>query len=218
MRTACTLFFALALIQLSQGTSLAERRPIQPLSPQELLRLLPSAPEGWELKASHAQSSFSTWLSSMATREFKYTPPLQPGAPSPAIPISTTRIILADGGYGPTVGAPFKNFQIGKEQDVERLLVSGIPAIRFQTKEGEPQRTMLWVNDRFFVTVETTNQDQKAMDEWITRLNLAALQKIPKSDVPMSNPVTITRVDELNKRNNRSYKLHWDRSEETTVQ
>lgn len=195
----------------------SEHKPVAPISPPELLKLLPAPPKGWDLTVSNGRNSFSTWLTTMAIREFKYTPPLRPGSSldAPENLPQMTRYVISDGGYGPSLGAAFKDFKIGKEQGVEKVMLMGVPAMRFDAKQGEPQRLVFWVEGRFLVTIETTNQESAKIELWAKQLNFSRLVALAESSVGfLSNPVTITHVDEINKAKNRTHQLYWSYADE----
>lgn len=203
---------AVVVLLLSVRTDAkANPDPIQPLSPQELLKILPSAPEGWKMNVSNARNSFADWLSAMAIREFEFVVPAQSGNATKA-PSQTARVMVSDGGYAPPIGAAFRNFSVGKQGNVEKTMFEGFPAIYFAAKEYESLRLMLWIKNRFFVLIETTGQKRDDLEAWACRINLAGLRAIPEEGSPLPNPVQIVRIDEINRANERSYHLNWSRA------
>jgi len=203
----------LGLLLCASGVRAEAHKPVAPLSPAELLKALPAPPEGWKLVESNARNSFATWLISMATREYTYTPPPAPGT-DPQDPVNqpqTTKIIISDGGYTPSSVAAFRDFQPVKEKTYEKLMFAGHPAIKYAAKEGHPDRIMFLIKDRFLVTIETRNQKPKALEEWLGRFNLPMLTSIPESDLKeLWSPVTMVIVDEINHANSRSYQLQFN--------
>lgn len=73
-------YFAIVLGMFLLSTSLSAG-PCLPVPPAQLLRFLPDAPKGWELKKSEAYHSFSDWLITNATREYTRVP--AEGTPPP---------------------------------------------------------------------------------------------------------------------------------------
>lgn len=213
----CLIAIALVLLFCNDLQGEPEHKPVAPISPSELLKLLPAPPKGWKMTVSNARNSFSTWLTTMAMREFEYTPPPQPGS-DPDAPQNLpqrTRYIISDGGYAPPSGSAFIDFKIGKEQGIEKLMMIGVPAMRFDPKPGEPERLMLWIKNRFLVTIEITNQEPTKIELWAKQINFQALAAVAGSNMgPLGNPLTITRVDEINKDANRSYELYWSYANE----
>src|SRR5438046_278393 len=88
-------------------------KPLIPLAPAELIKLLPGVPADWKMTDSSAKSFFLGWVCSQATREFQHPAPVtQPGGtPAPAY---VTRVRLMDTGYYPSFNGDFENFRVGK--------------------------------------------------------------------------------------------------------
>lgn len=195
----------------------SEVKSVEPVSPRDLLTVLPSTPNGWKMTVSRSSNSLSTWLTATAVREFEYTSQPEMGSGSSNIEglRQTTRYMISDSGYAPPSGDLFRDFKVGKERGVERLIMWGMPAMRFEAKPGGAERLIFWIKNRFLVTIETKNQRTTKIDSWARLINFSTLAALAQSATrPLSNPVTITNVDEVNKEGNRSYQLYWSYASE----
>ena len=215
---AGALFACTALVQLA-GWALAQapaaRKPVAPLTPAELIKLLPLAPAGWSLKESKATSFYSDWLISQATRQLE-APPLSGAAPSvaaPATPIQMTRIRLTDTGHYPVLAADFEGFRPGKYGTMESLYIGGLPARRAILHDGERLRVL--VNNRFIVEIEVHNQRADAAMNWLQLFDVRRLVSAPETATDkLPNPIRVNSVDELNPKANRSFELSWSTAED----
>jgi hypothetical protein len=213
-----TLVFSLALIfavRHANGQAVPTHKPIIPVAPAELIKLLPAVPAGWELKQSRAKSFYNEWLVSQANREFSH-PPLPPQSLSPGAtpgPPQITRIRLTDTGYTPALFADFEAFKPGKYGNTESLYIDSLPARRMTLSDGERVRVL--VKARFVLEVEVHGQLPNASIAWIKQLNFARLNSVPDSGVEkLPNPVTAVTIDELNPKLNGSYQVSWSTQED----
>jgi hypothetical protein len=173
-----------------------------PLSPTEVLRLLPGAPDKWKITQSKASNQISSWLLTIAQRSFEYTPP--PAAPNtqPPPPMKTSMTLMDTGGEQNT---QFDNFKAGVLGNRESVLINGCPTIILRDAQGKERLTMT-INNRFTFSVTTENQPANSSKAWAATLDLArALSAAKTSPTLTSLPdqVTIEVIDELNPRNNR---------------
>lgn len=123
--------------------------------------------------------------------------------------------MISDGGSSSPMANAFDNFTPGSQGDGGRvkLMVMGYPAIETTWQKDRPERLMILINNRFFAVIEATNQRPKATEQWAKQINFSALASArTKTAERMPNPVIITRVDELNKENNRSYPLVYNQA------
>jgi hypothetical protein len=71
--------------------------------------------------------------------------------------------------------------------------------------EGKLRR-MLCVKDRFLVVVETQNQSPKEAEEWLDRIDYAALETIPNDGATeLPQPLKMSIVDEMDPSQTRTY-------------
>lgn len=180
-------------------------KPALPTSPVELLKYLPNAPEGWQLKESKANSFYSEWLVSQATRVFEMRASKASSAtPEPAA--SVTRIRLTDTGYYPVLFADFDKFAPGKYGKIESLYMATFPARRVTLPDGE--RLRILINKRFVVEIENLHQPPNSGTEWLQYFDLAALGAAPATAVDiLPNPLSVENVDEMNPKANSSYEV-----------
>ena len=205
-----------------------------PLEPRDILPYLPAppAPAGaakWEITRSSARSNFTDWLTSSALREYRFVPPPDPQKPGAAPePPQTTRIVITDTGYWPSYRTYFQGFTPGKSGDAEKFYLGEFPALQVfspapleETTPGtsaKPRlrgRFLVLVKNRFLVEIVTTNQERKALSEWVARVNISKLNSVPDTSTSkVPNPVPIVKIDELNPKNSRSYPLYWSQAKD----
>jgi hypothetical protein len=183
-------------------------KPVAALPPTELIKLLPSAPTGWEMKESKASSFYNEWLVSQANRQF-LGPKNPPGSPSGApAPPPMTRLRLTDTGYTSALIGDFEEFKPGKYGNTESLYFNSLPARRMTFADGERIRVL--VKGRFVVEVETHNQAPNAVTSWLGQFDFPRINSIPDSGAEkLPNPVTVASIDELNPKANGSYQVSW---------
>ena len=188
----------------------ARHSPVAPVEPSEILKLLPVAPKGWKLTGSTATNSFSDWLKTSAVRTLQYTAPAAAGAPIP--PVQTTRVSITDTGYFPQFLSEFASFRAGKENDVEKLVLSGLPAIRISRPPVEILSIL--INGRFVVQIRTDQQPPRATESWLKLIDVARIAAAPVGAAQIPQPVTITRIDEVNPAKSSSYPMSWTSEEQ----
>jgi hypothetical protein len=181
-------------------------KPIVPIEPAEILKLLPPAPNGWEMKESKAKSFYNEWLVSQASRQFVQPQPSTPGAQIP--PPLITQFRLTDTGYNPALFGDFDQFKPGKYGNSESLSFGSFPARRITFSGGE--RLRILIKARFVVEVETRNQAPNAAISWAKLFDFSRLNSIPDAGIEkLSNPVTVVSIDEMNPKANSSYQVSW---------
>jgi hypothetical protein len=180
--------------------------PVVPLSPAELIKYLPAAPQDWKLKESKAHNSFLSWILTTAEREFDHQPLALSGAQ--AAPIQITRVQIRDTGYYPAFLGLFRNFKAGSSGGERNLMVAGFPAHESSFNSG--MRLDLLVNGRFIVQIEVQNQDPTSAEQAVALVNLKALGSITASGGgALPNPIDLSTVDELNPGRNTHSELQW---------
>ncbi len=219
MKARLTLGITIVLAGLasqarSQPPPPAAHKPILPLPPSEMLKLMPAAPQGWELKQSHASNNFVDWLTTEAFREFARPPVSGPSgiqstqdtaSPAPMI----TRIRIMDTGYWPSLTGDFDAFKVSKMPGGETLLFGGLQAMLTPLgKNG--QRLRISVKRRFVVQVDALNQPANSVTNWAKLVDFVKLAQIPDSGAEqLPKPIVITTVDELDPRKNSTSKMQW---------
>ena len=207
--------FALLLlisVASSSGVSAQNAAPahVVPLSPAEVLKLMPHASAPWTMTGSTASNSFSDWLRSSAVRTFEYAPAASGDAPE--APLQTTRLTLTDTGYFPQFMAEFAAFRPGRENDVEKFTIGSFPAIRIT--RGPVEILTVLINGRFVLQVRTDNQPSRATETWFKQFDVAKIPDRSAGDAKIPQPVTITRIDELDPAKSSSYAMSWASEEQ----
>ena len=200
LSSVLSLFCCVASAQM-----LPAHKPIVPVQPTDLIKLLPAAPRGWTLKESKAKSFYNEWLVSQASRKF-----VQQAAASPTgnLPERTTDFRLTDTGYNPALFGDFDQFKTGKFGNTESFSFAGLPARRMTFSNGERLRVLL--KARFVIEVETHNQTPNSSISWIKQFDLSRVSALPDSGIEkLANPVTVVSIDELNPKANGSYQVSW---------
>jgi hypothetical protein len=188
------------------------RKPILPVEPDKLIQLLPSAPEGWKITSSTASTNFSDWLSSQATRTFSAPSSDSRGGQSTA-PVANTRVSLSDSGYYPEFLGQFIGLRPAKEKDVQTLFVNGFPAVRISRANSEILSVL--IKGRYIAQIRTENQKPNTTLSWFKLLDIGKIAAVPDSGPDkIPQPVTLTRIDELDPRNNSAYQLNWTSKEQ----
>lgn len=188
----------------------ARHKPIVPLEPAQVLKLLPATPKGWELKESKAKSFYNEWLVSQAARKYTQTIPPDPKAAPGATPAPQpmTRVRVTDTGYNPALFGDFDEFRPGKYGNTESFFYNSLPARRMALNDGERLRILF--KARFIVEVETHNQAPNAALGWAKIFDFGRLNSVPDSGAEtLANPVTVMSIDELNPKANGSYQVSW---------
>lgn len=183
----------------------APRKPALPAGPVELLKCLPGAPAGWQLKESKANSFYNEWLVSQATRLFEM--PAKETTPSETPPPpSVTRLRLTDTGYYPVLFADFEDFKPGTIGTLESLFVGTYPAHKMKLADGE--RLRILINNRFVIEVETHHQAANSGLSWLQLFDLVRLIASPATAVEkLPNPLRVVTVDEMDPRLDTSYEI-----------
>lgn len=184
-----------------------------PLPPVELIKFLPIAPAGWEMKESKANSFYNEWLASLATRRFSQLPPVISGTNATPAPEQITTVRITDTGYHPVLFADFEQFKPGKYGNTESLNFGSFPGRRITFSGGE--RLRILVKNRFVIEFETRNQPPNATIAWARQFDFSRLNAVPESGIEkLPNPVTAVSIDELNPKLNSSYQVSWSTQED----
>ncbi|MGI8438131.1 MAG: hypothetical protein ACR2NX_14745 [Chthoniobacterales bacterium] len=189
----CIVLASLSLLMIGSADGQAPHKPIIPLEPDQLLKFLPVAPAGWQLKKSTAKTFFVEWICSQATREFERIPP--PNAP-PA-PAQSTTVTLVDTGYFPAFNGPFDGFRVGKYGAFESLMIGNMRARRSKMA-ADRESLQASVRGRFIVSVEVKNQPQTNEQAWLSTFNFPAINAIPDTGAEtLPQPIKLKMIDEL---------------------
>ena len=214
-------FMTPALLILAHTTLMSEpSSKVLPLPPADLLALLPTAPKDWNMTVSNAANSVSasSWMVATAIREFTYIPPPPPPGADPNSPEylpQKAHVMISDTGGSSALAITFAKFVPGTQEGNEKLMIMNIPSIETPGGKDKPEHLIMWANDRFFILIEVTNQRPRAAEKWAKLINFSALASAPATSATfLPNPLIITRVDEMNKENNRSYPVIYNQARE----
>jgi hypothetical protein len=191
-----SLAFCWALV----GWAAAAFAAWQPLSPRDLLALLPQPPPNWTLSVSHGRNHFVSTLGTVATREYR-------GKFPDAAVESVWTLAIEDTG-----GASSK-LEAYRAESGEGERIHGRPAL-WRESPGGPL-ILFCVADRFILKGTLKNGTAAQLKELMERVNISALTEVatgPTSAVP--NPVVLVTVDELNPASSRTSTLHWTPKDE----
>lgn len=141
---------------------------------QKLIPLLPEAPSGWSAEKAEG-STTDAGGAKVTTVHRDYKNGEADNAP-------TTSISILDSAANPefvsaTTGG-WNMTQTTTEGYAKSLNIDGQPG--FETFENDGKHGSLWllVAKRYLVQIETQGQDSKALQEWLTRLDLKKLAAI----------------------------------------
>ncbi len=208
-RSPKILLIVFAILGSNQLNAESPHKPLIPLSPVELIKFLPVAPAGWELRQSTAKNFFVDWLCSQATREFQQIPPANSSVTGTPPPPRIITLKLIDTGYFPGFNGPFANFRVGKYGAFESLVVNGMQARRSKLA---PNREALQVSvrGRFILSVEVQNQPPNSADSWLRVVDFQRISQIPDTGSnQLPKPIIINSIDELTPTKNSTSKLFW---------
>lgn len=175
-----------------------------PVSPAEILKLLPPAPPNWKITSSRASNQVTSWVLTIAQKSLEYTPPPDPAQPSKTPLTMKTSITLIDGG-GEQMSGQFENFKPGVSGSQENLIINGCPTVITKESAGR-ERAVMSINSRFTFTLVVENQLVGTAKSWAATLDVGKLVAAGKASAPLAklpSEVQIELVDELNPRNNR---------------
>lgn len=181
--------------------------PVVPVTPSELLAVLPATPQDWTLARSEAETSLDQWLRTRATRVYKVALPPN-GASNPALPATASvEISITDTGGFPSAIADFADFQPGKNGPLERLYISNLPAQVINLSADEVLIQALAVQ-RFLIEVTVKSLPNAKIESWLRLLRFDALNLSGPARTKLPSPVQLTLVDELHPERNRSNTIH----------
>jgi hypothetical protein len=204
--------FFLVFLCAAVAEMVPAHKPIVPLEPADLIKLLPATPQGWELKESKGKSFYNEWLVSQASRQLLQLPQQDSNGARPTPP-AMTRLQITDTGYNPALFGDFDQFKPGKYGNTESLSFGSFPARRMMFSGGE--RLRILVKARFVVEIETGNQVPNATMMWAKLFDFSRLNSIPDNGIEtLSNPVTVVSIDEMNPKANSSYQVSWSTQED----
>jgi hypothetical protein len=137
----------------------------------KLLPILPNAPAGW--KAEEAEGSTEEMGDTkISTAHRDYSKGEVADAPTTSISILDS---VASPDYVEMTTAGWKNSESTAEGYSKPVTIEGTPG--FETFENEGKHGTLWllIAKRYFLQIETTNQDPKELQEWLKRIDLKKL-------------------------------------------
>ncbi len=198
-----TLILALTVLI---GSTL-QAGPCLPAHPKDVLRFLPDAPPGWEIKKSEARHSFSDWLTTNATRE--YTRVLAEGASPPAdgadgAAVPSVSLRFTDTGRYPRYTEIFKNFKVGKDGHIQGVTIASYPAYVHDLGVGNSMVEVL-IEKRFLARFRFQNEPVKSVTDWIRAMNFDAIRAAPGADVTeLPEEAELVTIYELQPEKNKS--------------
>jgi hypothetical protein len=207
----CTFAFLFAINQtcfaqqqLGQN-QLAIPPRVLPLSPKEVLALLPATPTNWRTTTSLATNQVSSWLITIAQRQIEGVADKHATSGTNSPPMRTT-FVLIDTGFDPSSAGAFVDFKTMQGTGAEKILLKGYPTIRTRPS-ATSESLQMFINQRFVLRIDAENQPKDATLGWAERVpfdrynppRTAALTTLPAE-------VIITTVDELNPVNNHESK------------
>jgi hypothetical protein len=184
------------------------------------------------MNVSMGASNFSNgWVTSFAERDFTQTPPPPaPGEPTKPFVPATLRINISDDGYRFEISSAFVAPKDGTTSaNVSYFEVNGFPARMTKTvtnaasntesaTDGSTAATLsilldLLIKNRFLLEIRSTNLTEDQLKKYTQSLSFAGLLSAPDTGATtIDNPVILSRVDELQPSNTRSYPLYWTRA------
>ncbi|HEY5745324.1 MAG TPA: hypothetical protein VIU12_04525 [Chryseolinea sp.] len=186
--------------------------PVLPVNPAELITYLPQAPAGWSVGASLAVSNFTAnWITSLAQREFKQNvPPPTPGATGPLPEPATITIYLTDTGYKSDYTSMVTRPQSGPPPaSASYFKINNFPARSLQIGAATIILNVL-IKGRYLVEIRSTNLKEDQLKKYVESLDFRKLRsRTDAGETSLPNPVILSRVDELNPQNNRSYPVYY---------
>jgi hypothetical protein len=174
-----------------------------PVTPKEALAFLPKAPDAWVVTVSRAENRFSSGISTVATRHYRGPVP-DDGSPAPELVLT-----LEDtGGHSPALFR-FRNLPPRPEKASQSPFGS-FPVIH---GEGPGQHAVaVCVKDRFVLKAVLKNGTSLQLEELLRNVDFQALSLSlsgPGDPRPVSNPVHLQTLDELNPANSRISTVYW---------
>jgi hypothetical protein len=194
--------------QISPPASNADQLTIPPrvlpLSPKEVLNLLPPTPSDWKVTASAATNQITSWVVTIAQRQIessKLERPSSTGPNSPPTPPMRTTFMLIDSGYDPSATGAFVDFKPSNNGNVEKAFFLTFPIIRTRSSATAESLQML-INRRFVFRVDAENQPKDSVLRWAQQLPISQYNRAPTATMIALPPQVVVRsVDELNPRN-----------------
>lgn len=208
------LIFLISLLMLVSHSQAQSR--ILPMKPAELIAYLPPAPPEWiTIKSQAADNLSGGWVTTSAVRSFKQPPQRpDPAAPSatPSEPV-VLRVHLLDSGNKDdwtTMFVPKPSSPEATSSRVRYLKIQNFAAREFKLDDKTIILNIL-VKNRYLFEIRAANlEDEKVLRKYAESIDLKKLAAAPDSGVShITNPVILSRVDELNPKKNRSYPLFW---------
>ena len=121
---------------------------------------------------------------------------------------------ITDSGYAMNYAAGFLAPTSGTAKNTTFLKIAGYPARKYKPDEMTEVLSVL-VKGRFVVEVRGKNMLEPDLLNYLAQVDYQRLLAIPDTgphEVPQ--PVQLTRVDELNPAQNRTYPLYWAKAEQ----
>jgi hypothetical protein len=178
------------------ANAFADKPPVLPVEPESLIRALPSPFDDWKVTKSTAEHKYMKWIQTKATRAFMRK---NDGA--------TAQVTITDTGRYPSMTAPFRNFEPGTAEGMEKKMIRGNPAL-IRHIPGRGRQMRMLVDGRFIVELILPKDAIDDGKEWLRSLNLEALKMVKSKRVyQLPKRFTMVKIDQLNPSANRKYDL-----------
>ena len=192
-----------------QADLLAQLPPrVVPLTPAQLLPLMPVVPAGWKVTSSVATNQMGTWLATIGMKDAERTAPATPAAPGqpPSLPVTMqVTFTLIDTGFDPTFLNDFQGFKVGIFGKQENLIINSSPAVLLHDSATSETLSM-WIHRRFVLKITTTQQPPNSTKAWAQQIDLIKLGAVPNTGSrELPRPIVISFVDELNPKANNTF-------------
>ena len=150
-----------AVAILSCAAAYGQKPPVMPVSPEQLVKVMPGTLKGWVIAEATAQNRFMKWIQTRATRVYQR----RKGE-------AKARITITDTGRYPSSLVRFRDFKPGKANGVEKKMIRGNPALVRDIPERGKQVQIL-VHDRFIVELLVPPNYEEDMKRWIRSIDWA---------------------------------------------
>lgn len=210
------LFLALLTLTTTPGFS---QTGLDPVKPGELLKNLPPAPPNWKLTVSQASHIVQNPPRSLAIREYVLEGEID-GKPASRRVKLTLLDTCGDDGILAVYSEPKPGTQT---ENISRqgtwLTIGTVRAVQVEAPSVDLQIEAL-LEKRFLLTISViskidgkseTSLAPSSLESWLSKVNVGALKIAGASskrlDFSSSQTVVMERVDELNPKNSRTFKV-----------
>ena len=207
----CVFFIVIGLACANGQSSIAGSHiQILPMSPMDLIKYLPPIPAGWTLVCSRGDNNFNNrWVISRVWRDFKLdVVPPAPGASTTSVSEpALMRVRITDSGYYNDYRGEVKGG--AASGNVTFPIINGIPARQYIQDPKTISITLL-AKERFLIEIEVKNLTEFNLKPLLNSFDFSGLLSVSdKGATALTNPIVLSRVDEMNPEGTRSYPYFW---------